>query len=149
MVNLPTATGRDRALHFTTPGHKLIAVKKKVVSIDPEVMDGTPCFAGTRVPVQRLLDYVQRGDSIDEFLASFPAVKRNQVIAFLQHAAEYFFAVVTNGGDDDLELSGAELARLNRWADDEQEAGRTRVFESVSEYVTQARGKRTGKGKSR
>ena len=124
-------------------------MKKNVVSIDPEVMDGTPCFAGTRVAVQTLLDYVERGDSVDEFLAHFPAVKRNQVIAFLQNAAEYFFAVVTNGADAELELSSTELARLNRWADDEQRAGRTRVFESASDYVAQVRSKRAGKGKSR
>jgi uncharacterized protein (DUF433 family) len=122
---------------------------KKVISVDPEVMDGTPCFAGTRVPVQTLLDYVERGNSIDEFLANFPTVKRNQVIAFLQNAAEYFFAVVTNGEDADLELSRAELARLNGWADDEQGAGRTRVFESPADYVAHVRDKRTAKGKSR
>jgi uncharacterized protein (DUF433 family) len=67
-------------------------VKKKVVSIDPEVMGGTPCFTGTRVPVQTLLDYVEGGDSIDEFLEDFPSVTRQQVIAFLEAAKERLLA---------------------------------------------------------
>ena len=62
--------------------------KSKVISIDPEVMGGCPCFAGTRVPIQTLLDYVEAGDSIDEFLDGFPTVKREQVIAFLEEAKE-------------------------------------------------------------
>jgi len=63
-------------------------MKKKIVSIDPEVMGGTPCFTGTRVPIQTLMDYIEAGDSIDEFLKDFPTVKRNQVIAFLEDATE-------------------------------------------------------------
>jgi uncharacterized protein (DUF433 family) len=124
-------------------------MKSKVVSVDPGVMGGRPCFAGTRVPVQAFLDRVEGGDSIDEFLASFPTVKRNQVVAFLQHAAQCFIAVVTNGEDVDLKLSSRELARLNRWADRERKAGRTRVFESPADYAAHARAKRTAKGKSR
>ena len=54
-------------------------MKRKIISTDPEVMGGTPCFAGTRVPVQTLLDYLEAGDSIDEFLKGFPTVKRAQV----------------------------------------------------------------------
>lgn len=49
-------------------------------------MGGTPVFAGTRVPVQTLLDYLEAGESIDDFLAGFPTVKREQVIAFLEEA---------------------------------------------------------------
>lgn len=51
-------------------------------------MGGAPVFAGTRVPVQTLLDYLEAGDSIDEFLAGFPSVKRMQVIAFLEEAKD-------------------------------------------------------------
>jgi uncharacterized protein (DUF433 family) len=47
-------------------------------------MGGTPVFCGTRVPVQTLLDYLEAGESIDEFLAGFPSVTRPQVIEFLQ-----------------------------------------------------------------
>jgi uncharacterized protein (DUF433 family) len=45
-----------------------------------------PCFAGARVPVQTLMDYIKAGDSIDDFLEGFPTVKREQVIAFLEEA---------------------------------------------------------------
>jgi uncharacterized protein (DUF433 family) len=51
-------------------------------------MGGTPVFSGTRVPVQTLLDYLEAGDSIDEFLAGFPSVTRQQVIAFLEEATD-------------------------------------------------------------
>ena len=50
-------------------------------------MGGTPVFAGTRVPVQTLLDYLEAGDSIDDFLKGFPTVRRAQVVAFLEKAA--------------------------------------------------------------
>ena len=57
-----------------------------VISCSPEILGGTPVFAGTRVPVQTLLDYLEGGDSIDEFLEGFPTVKRKQIIAFLEEA---------------------------------------------------------------
>jgi uncharacterized protein (DUF433 family) len=60
----------------------------KVISRDPDVMGGAPVFAGTRVPVQTLLDFLESGDSIDDFLAGFPTVNREQVIAFLEEAKE-------------------------------------------------------------
>jgi uncharacterized protein (DUF433 family) len=49
-------------------------------------MGGTPVFRGTRVPVQTFIEYLEAGDSVDEFLAGFPSVKREQVIAFLEEA---------------------------------------------------------------
>jgi len=60
---------------------------KSVVKIDPEIMSGTPCFAGTRVPVRTLLDHIEAGDSIDVFLNDFPTVSRKQAIAFLEESA--------------------------------------------------------------
>ncbi len=51
-------------------------------------MGGTPVFCGTRVPVQTLLDYLEAGDSIDEFLIGFPSVTREQVIEFLEAAKD-------------------------------------------------------------
>jgi uncharacterized protein (DUF433 family) len=63
-----------------------------VVKIDPEIMSGTPCFAGTRVPIQNLIDYLEGGDSIEEFLEDFPSVRREQVIAFLEEAKESVLA---------------------------------------------------------
>jgi uncharacterized protein (DUF433 family) len=50
----------------------------KVISISKDVMGGTPVFAGTRVPIKTLLDYLEAGDSIDEFLDGFPTVSREQ-----------------------------------------------------------------------
>ena len=67
-------------------------MSQSVVKIDPEIMSGTPCFAGTRVPIQNLIDYLEGGDSIDEFLEDFPSVAREQVIAFLEEAKESVLA---------------------------------------------------------
>jgi uncharacterized protein (DUF433 family) len=61
-------------------------VSQSVVKVDPEIMSGTPCFTGTRVPIQNLIDYLEGGDSIEEFLDGFPSVSREQVIAFLEEA---------------------------------------------------------------
>lgn len=66
-----------------------------VISCNPEVMGGTPVFSGTRVPVQTLLDYLQAGDSIDEFLAGFPSVNRAQVISFLEQAKDRLVAAAS------------------------------------------------------
>jgi uncharacterized protein (DUF433 family) len=56
------------------------------IHVDPEIMNGTPCFAGTRVPIKTLFDYLQGGDSLDDFLRGFPSVERDQVIAVLELA---------------------------------------------------------------
>jgi uncharacterized protein (DUF433 family) len=61
-------------------------MKHSAICRDPKVMGGTPVFCGTRVPVQTLLDYLEAGDSIDEFLAGFPSVTRQQIIEFLRAA---------------------------------------------------------------
>ena len=65
---------------------------KSAISCSPDVMGGTPVFAGTRVPVQTLLDYLEAGDSIDDFLAGFPTVSREQVIEFLEQAKDRLVA---------------------------------------------------------
>ena len=62
-------------------------MSKPVVTTSPEVMGGTPVFPGTRVPVQTLLDYLEAGDSIDDFLTGFPTVTREHVVAFLERGA--------------------------------------------------------------
>jgi uncharacterized protein (DUF433 family) len=61
-------------------------VNQSVVKVDPEIMSGAPCFTGTRAPIQNLIDYLEGGDSIEEFLDGFPSVSREQVIAFLEEA---------------------------------------------------------------
>lgn len=65
---------------------------KSVVVVDPEIMSGTPCFAGTRVPVRALLDYIEGGESLDDFLEQFPTVTRQMAIAFLEQASERLLA---------------------------------------------------------
>ena len=55
-----------------------------IVTSNPNVMHGTPCFAGTRVAVQSLFDHLKANYSVDEFLAQFPSVKREQVIALIK-----------------------------------------------------------------
>jgi uncharacterized protein (DUF433 family) len=67
-------------------------MSQSVVKIDPEIMSGAPCFAGTRVPIQNLIDHLEGGDSIDEFLEDFPTVSRQQVISFLEEAKESVLA---------------------------------------------------------
>lgn len=60
----------------------------KVISIDSEIMGGTPVFRGTRVPVNTLLDYLKAGESINDFLEGFPTVTLEQVIEFLNEVSE-------------------------------------------------------------
>ena len=57
---------------------------KGIVHCDPEIMGGTPVFVGTRVPLQNLVDYLEGGESIEDFLDAFPTVKREQVIAVIE-----------------------------------------------------------------
>jgi uncharacterized protein (DUF433 family) len=72
-------------------------MSQSVICRDPEVMGGMPVFCGTRVPVQTLIEYLEAGDSIDEFLEGFPAVTREQVIAFLEEAKEKLVESVLPG----------------------------------------------------
>jgi uncharacterized protein (DUF433 family) len=68
---------------------------KPVISRSLEVMGGTPVFSGTRVPVQTLLDYLESGESIDDFLAGFPSINREQVIEFLEQAKDRLVATAS------------------------------------------------------
>lgn len=58
------------------------------VRVDPEIMSGTPCFAGTRVPVRTLFDVLEKGRTVDDFLAGFPTVTREQALAVLELAKD-------------------------------------------------------------
>jgi len=55
-----------------------------IIHSDPEILGGTPVFVGTRVPLQNLVDYLEGGESIEDFLDGFPSVKREQVIAVIE-----------------------------------------------------------------
>lgn len=63
-------------------------MKTHIVTVSSDVMGGTPVFSGTRVPVQTLIDYLEGGESIDDFLKGFPTVTREQVIELLEEAKE-------------------------------------------------------------
>jgi uncharacterized protein (DUF433 family) len=56
----------------------------KAITIDQETMHGVPCFTGTRVPVQTLIDFLETGETIEDFLALYPAIAREQVHGFLE-----------------------------------------------------------------
>ena len=57
-----------------------------LIIVDSEIQSGTPVFAGTRVPVQNLFDYLEEGDSLEVFLKQFPSVTREQAVAVLERA---------------------------------------------------------------
>ena len=60
----------------------------RLIHSDPDILGGTPVFVGTRVPVKTLMDYLEAGDSLDEFLDHFPSVSREQAVAVLELARE-------------------------------------------------------------
>lgn len=62
------------------------------ITSNPAIMGGTPCLAGTRVPFQTLLDYLEGGDSLDEFLDDLPSVKRDAAVSALQQAGDLALA---------------------------------------------------------
>jgi len=67
-------------------------MRSVVVKIDPDILGGTPCFAGTRVPVKTLFDYLEGGDNLDAFLDEFPSVKREQAVALLEESRQALLA---------------------------------------------------------
>ena len=90
-------TGRDLAPqrkihHFEVQGMK----RSHIIVIDPEILGGTPVFAGTRVPVKTLIDYLRAGHSLERFLEGFPTVRRAQAIAFLERALDAMVAGVAH-----------------------------------------------------
>ncbi len=70
----------------------MAAVSKSVIVQDPEIHSGEPVFRGTRVPFQTLLDYLEGGDTLDEFLEQYPGVSREQAIAALEEAKALILA---------------------------------------------------------
>ena len=65
---------------------------KRIVTRDPQILGGTPVFAGTRVPVKNLFDYLEAGDSLEVFLDAFPSVTRQQAVAALEMARDALVA---------------------------------------------------------
>ena len=69
-----------------------MAVPQPLITTSPDRLSGAPVFAGTRVPVKNLFDYLEAGDSLDEFLAGFPGVSRDHAIAVLELAKSALLA---------------------------------------------------------
>jgi uncharacterized protein (DUF433 family) len=69
-----------------------MAKSKPVIHSDPEILGGTPVFVGTRVPLRNLIDYLEHGYSLDEFVDEFPSVSREQVVDALETANEILTA---------------------------------------------------------
>ncbi|MEO6169220.1 MAG: DUF433 domain-containing protein [Chitinophagales bacterium] len=61
-----------------------------LITIDPEIVSGTPVFTGTRVPIQSLFDYIAAGDSLEVYLEDFPGVKKEQALRLLELAGKEF-----------------------------------------------------------
>jgi uncharacterized protein (DUF433 family) len=66
----------------------------KIVHSDPDILGGKPVYAGTRVPVRTLLDYLEGGETLEEFLENFPTVTRSPAIAFLEETGRAFLAQI-------------------------------------------------------
>jgi len=75
-----------------------MAKHQPVIHSDPEILGGTPVFVGTRVPLRNLIDYLESGYSLDEFLDQFPSVTREQAVAALETAGEMLTAYAHSVG---------------------------------------------------
>ena len=73
----------------------MATAKQPLITSTPDVLSGTPVFRGTRVPAQTLIEYLEGGQTIDDFLEGFPTVSREQVIAFLEEAKARMLAVAS------------------------------------------------------
>lgn len=100
---------------------KLMKRGETVIQVDPDVLSGTPVFAGTRVPAETLLEYLERGRSLAEFLADFPTVSQEQAIAALEEAKEALLARARRPTQSVIEL-------LDSWL--EEDSGREGGLES-------------------
>ena len=88
-------SGRRRAIPrgiLRKHGSDAMTQRDQMVHSDPDILGGTPVFIGTRVPVRSLFDYLEGGDTLDEFLRQFPSVRREQAIAVLDLARESLMA---------------------------------------------------------
>jgi uncharacterized protein (DUF433 family) len=79
---------RSRRSQFIYSGRHRAMSQPPVVHSHPEIVSGEPVFVGTRVPARNLVDWLEGGHTLDEFLDNFPSVTREQAVAFLEQAAE-------------------------------------------------------------
>jgi uncharacterized protein (DUF433 family) len=85
-----------------------------VIQVDPKVLSGTPVFAGTRVPAETLLEYLERGRSLAEFLADFPTVSEDQAVAALEEAKEALLARTRRPAESVIDLLDSWLEEDSR-----------------------------------
>ena len=71
-------------------------VLDEIVCVDPDRISGEPCFKGTRVPVQALIDHIEGNSTLDDFLSGFPSVTRQQAIRFIELAKDNLLACVSS-----------------------------------------------------
>jgi uncharacterized protein (DUF433 family) len=71
------------------------ALLAEIVWVDPDRMSGEPCFKGTRVPVQALIDHIEGDSTLDDFLKGFPSVTREQAVGFIELAKDNLLACVS------------------------------------------------------
>jgi uncharacterized protein (DUF433 family) len=76
-------------------GRDSMVLPSGIIHTDPQILSGTPVFVGTRVPAQSLFDYLEGGETLDEFLRQFPSVKREQALAALELARDSVLAGAT------------------------------------------------------
>jgi len=101
---------------------------ESVIAIDPEVMNGMPCFRGTRVPFKNLIDHLEGGHSLDEFLRQFPVVTREMAIQSVEEAK----SIVVTAPPDDEPVTEEDRRRLREgraWL--EQRGGKGIPMEDV------------------
>ena len=84
--------GRPRTMIYSLKMERIMSAMKDVIVKDPEILGGTPVFKGTRVPLQNLFDYLEGGETLEEFLEGFPSVSREMAIAALEEAKELLSA---------------------------------------------------------
>ena len=83
---------RDRDPHLARGILGGVMDRKQIVHTDPEILGGTPVFVGTRVPVDALIDFLEGGETIEDFLENYPGVSREQIFAFLEEASQALVA---------------------------------------------------------
>lgn len=81
-------------LTHKSPSYNEAAMPDRVVVSDPEILNGVPCFKGTRVPFKNLIDYLEGGHALSEFLRQFPSVSHDQAVQALEEAKHSLLAEI-------------------------------------------------------
>src|SRR5712692_4857621 len=104
----------------------MAAARNSVIVQGPEILSGEPVFRGTRVPFQNLLDYLEGGETLDEFLKQFPGVTREQAIAALEEAKSLVRRASQNSAD---QLRSQKLQKLRQDIQEGLDSGSSTAFD--------------------